>query len=60
MPCMAWQEFKLETKAKLGESGTIGVWDGQQFLIEGLDNGWWNSARMFWRYGYSPITTQKV
>jgi len=54
------QDFKLETKAKLGEDGTIGVWDGQQFLMEGLDNGWWNSARMFWRYGYSPITTQKV
>lgn len=56
----ASKQFNLETGAKLGEDGITGVWDGQQFLIEGLDNGWWNSAKMFWRYGYSPVTTQKL
>ncbi|MCO5590077.1 hypothetical protein L7F22_044046 [Adiantum nelumboides] len=56
----ASEQFKLPTGAKLGEDGVTGVWDGQQFLIEGLDNGWWNSAKMFWRYGYSPLTTEKL
>ncbi|PWN36762.1 uncharacterized protein FA14DRAFT_140693 [Meira miltonrushii] len=56
----ASKQFNLETGAKLGEDGVTGVWDGQQFLIEGLDDGWWNSAKMFWRYGYSPLTTQKL
>ena len=35
------------------------VWDGQQFVFENLDNGWWNSAKMLWRYGYSPMKTEK-
>lgn len=56
----ASRQFKLATGAKIGEPGITGIWDGQQFLIEGLDNGWWNSAKMFWRYGYSPVTTQKL
>lgn len=56
----ASKQFNLPIGAKLGEDGLTGVWDGQQFLIEGLDNGWWNSAKMFWRYGYSPLTTQKL
>lgn len=56
----ASKQFNLPTGAKIGEDGITGVWDGQQFLIEGLDDGWWNSAKMFWRYGYSPLTTQKL
>jgi prenylcysteine oxidase/farnesylcysteine lyase len=56
----ASKEFNLSTGAKLGEDGITGIWDGQQFLVEGLDNGWWNSAKMFWRYGYAPVTTQKL
>lgn len=54
------QEFNLSTDAKLGEDGAIGIWDGQQFLIEGLDNSWWNSARMLWRYGYSPMKVKNL
>lgn len=25
---------------------------------QGIDEGWWNSARFLWRYGYSPITAK--
>ncbi|KAE8243773.1 hypothetical protein A4X03_0g7679 [Tilletia caries] len=36
------------------------VWDGQGFVYEGLDGSWWNSARMVWRYGYSPMTMRNL
>jgi len=36
------------------------IWDGQQFVYEGLDGSWWNSARMIWRYGYSPLTMRNL
>ncbi|KAE8214400.1 hypothetical protein CF327_g2215 [Tilletia walkeri] len=36
------------------------VWDGVNFVYEGLDGSWWNSARMIWRYGYSPMTMRNL
>lgn len=55
----AAKQFGLSTGAKIG-LGAPGVWDGQQFVIENPGDGWWNSAKLFWRYGYSPLTTQKL
>ncbi|KDN46629.1 hypothetical protein K437DRAFT_256136 [Tilletiaria anomala UBC 951] len=57
----AAKRFNLPTSAHLGEEhGATSVWDGQQFVFENLDDGWWNSAKMLWRYGYSPMTTKNL
>lgn len=55
------KDFDLPTDAKLDEDGSItAIWDGQQFVIEDLSDGWWSSTKLFWRYGYSPVTTRSV
>ncbi|GAC95783.1 hypothetical protein PHSY_003359 [Pseudozyma hubeiensis SY62] len=56
----AVKDFKLETGAKMGLSGQMGIWDGQQFLFEGDQSSWWTSAKFFLRYGYSAITTENI
>ncbi|KAL3413568.1 Prenylcysteine lyase-domain-containing protein [Aspergillus fumigatus] len=40
---------------------TIGVWDGEQFVLVLQDTySWWNIAKLLWRYGLSPIRTQNL
>lgn len=57
----AAKDFNLPTDAHLDEEGSItAVWDGQQFVVEDLSGGWWGSARLFWRYGYAPVTTRSL
>lgn len=29
-------------------------------MAQDLGEGWWNSARMLWRYGYAPVTTRNL
>ncbi|KAK6349951.1 hypothetical protein TWF696_006207 [Orbilia brochopaga] len=36
----------------------IGVWDGQQFVITIHDGGWWETIKMLWKYGMSPMRLQ--
>lgn len=56
----AVKEFGLDTGAQNGESGEMGVWDGQQFLFIGDASSWWTSAKFFLRYGYSALTAQNL
>lgn len=56
----AVKNFQLETGAKMGLPGQMGIWDGQQFLFEGDQSSWWTSAKFFLRYGYSAITTENI
>ncbi|PWN52994.1 hypothetical protein IE53DRAFT_384552 [Violaceomyces palustris] len=55
----AVKKFKLETTSP-DLQGSTGIWDGQQFLFEGDTSSWWSSAKMLWRYGYSPVSTQNL
>jgi prenylcysteine oxidase/farnesylcysteine lyase len=36
----------------------LGVWNGEEFvfIMEG-EGGWWDMAKLIWRYGYAPIKT---
>ncbi|CAO1630352.1 unnamed protein product [Parajaminaea phylloscopi] len=55
------KDLRLPTHGALGEEGAItAIWDGQQFVIEDLGDSWWSSAKLFWRYGYSPLTTRSL
>ncbi|KAI9484518.1 Prenylcysteine lyase-domain-containing protein [Zychaea mexicana] len=33
----------------------LGIWDGEQFLFEESGNDYWDSIKILWRYGYSPV-----
>ena len=39
----------------------LGVWNGEEFVfvMEG-EGGWWDIAKMIWRYGYAPIKTNAL
>lgn len=40
---------------------TIGIWDGYRFVFVLKDSyGWWNIAKLLWRYGWAPIRTQNL
>ncbi|KAI4204325.1 MAG: hypothetical protein LQ350_001305 [Teloschistes chrysophthalmus] len=40
----------------------LGVWDGDSFVFKQSDatNSYWNLAKLFWKYGLSPLTTQNL
>ncbi|KAN0064303.1 hypothetical protein ACQY0O_002494 [Thecaphora frezii] len=56
----AVKQFGLETGAQNGVEGETGVWDGQQFLFRGDISSWWTSAKLFLRYGNSPLNAEKL
>lgn len=41
-------------------SESIGIWDGDRFVCKFNGSGWWDIAKLLWRYGYSPIKTQNL
>ena len=64
------KEFGLNVKTKVLEAGPesdydLGVWDGSQFVFkQSSGNSWWRGywdvAKLLWRYGISPIRTQRL
>lgn len=39
----------------------MAIWDGEDFVYkESSGYGWWNMAKLFWRYGYSPLTVKNT
>lgn len=39
---------------------TLGVYDGQQWVFRGSENGWWTTLKILWKYGMAPIRTQRL
>ncbi|KXT00789.1 hypothetical protein AC578_2965 [Pseudocercospora eumusae] len=37
----------------------LGIWDGQSFVLE-INGGWWDTAKLIWKYGLAPIKTQRL
>ncbi|KAM0788030.1 hypothetical protein ACM66B_006229 [Microbotryomycetes sp. NB124-2] len=59
----AAKEFNLTLKPHGGEDGGMAVWDGQHFVFQesgGRGWGYWDLAKMFWRYGRAPLRVKKV
>lgn len=59
----ATQEFGLPTKKPgAGEGGLLAVWDGDRIVYQQDETswGWWNLAKLFWKYGMAPYRTQKL
>ncbi|OLN96170.1 Farnesylcysteine lyase [Colletotrichum chlorophyti] len=45
-----------------GDDGLLGIWDGESLIYTQDDKswGWWNLAKLFWRYGTAPYRAQKL
>ncbi|RAH66937.1 putative prenylcysteine lyase [Aspergillus aculeatinus CBS 121060] len=40
---------------------TIGIWDGDQMVFVFKDtSGWWNLAKLLWRYGLAPVNAYRL
>jgi prenylcysteine oxidase/farnesylcysteine lyase len=39
----------------------LGVWNGEEFvLVTRKEDGWWDKARLLWRYGAAPLWTNRL
>lgn len=60
----ATKEFGLDLKPLSDEEEheTIGIWNGEMFVLLQTSGGWewWNNAKMLWKYGMSPIRANKL
>lgn len=61
----AVEEFSLSTHAYNAGSPsklkkTLGIYNGQEWVFRGSDSGWWDVAKMLWKYGTAPIRTQRL
>lgn len=55
---VASQEDSLATRLELPD---LGIWDGTQFvLVTREEDGWWDKARLLWRYGLAPLKTNRL
>ncbi|KAI8582619.1 hypothetical protein K450DRAFT_226121 [Umbelopsis ramanniana AG] len=50
----------LTTLVDKNISEKIGVWDGQQFLFQESNSGWFDKVRAVWRYGLTPLKVKKM
>ncbi|CAI6338794.1 unnamed protein product [Periconia digitata] len=39
----------------------LAIWNGNEFVYTMTDEGgWWDMAKLFWRYGYAPVKTNSL
>ncbi|KAL8724747.1 MAG: hypothetical protein Q9181_006694 [Wetmoreana brouardii] len=63
----AVEEFVLPVKSRRvaprdEKPEVLGVWNGQEFVFTQSDstNKYWNTVKLFWKYGMSPLWTQNL
>ncbi|KAI0006727.1 Prenylcysteine oxidase [Xylariaceae sp. FL0662B] len=59
----ATKDFNLPvTDPGADEEGVLGIWDGERFVFtqDSRSWGWWNLAKLFWKYGTAPYYTHKL
>ncbi|KAK4052040.1 hypothetical protein OIV83_002334 [Microbotryomycetes sp. JL201] len=59
----AAKDFNLTLKEHGGEDGGMAVWDGETFVFQessGRGWGYWDLAKMFWRYGRAPLRVKSI
>lgn len=59
----AVKEFNLSTDEFMPDvdiSGpALGVWNGQKFVLK-MNSGWWDTAKLLWKYGLAPVRTMRL
>ena len=57
-------EFNLSTSSFTPDTkipgAALAVWDGQKFVVNQETNGWWDTAKLLWKYGLAPIKTMRL
>jgi prenylcysteine oxidase/farnesylcysteine lyase len=59
----ATRDFDLSVKEpEVGTGDLLGIWNGESFVYTQDDRsyGWWNLAKLFWKYGMAPYKAQKL
>ncbi|KAI1459627.1 prenylcysteine oxidase [Annulohypoxylon moriforme] len=59
----ACKEFNLPLKNPgTDEDGLLGIWDGTSFVYtqDSASWGWWNIAKLLWKYGSAPYYTHRL
>lgn len=62
----AARKFNLSTTVALsappeGDEPMLGIWNGEEFILkQKAENGWWDIAKLLWRYGLAPIRTNNL
>ncbi|KAI4736326.1 putative prenylcysteine lyase [Aureobasidium sp. EXF-12298] len=60
----AAKEFNLSTSGirELSTEGPVlGIWNGRDFVyMQSSGGSWWDSAKLFWKYGLAPLKTVKL
>ena len=48
----------FDTKSEDIPGPALGIWDGKTFIFtQENERGWWDTAKLFYRYGLSPVRT---
>lgn len=59
----ATKEFNLSTAGFIPETEIPGpalsVWDGEELILT-QEGGWWDTAKLLWRYGLAPVKTMRL
>ncbi|KAK8226227.1 Prenylcysteine lyase-domain-containing protein [Phyllosticta capitalensis] len=44
------------------EGDYVGIWNGRAFVFRGDDDalGWWDTAKLLWKYGLAPLRTRRL
>ncbi|KAL1301648.1 hypothetical protein AAFC00_005870 [Neodothiora populina] len=52
----------LESAAVDGNTPTLGIWNGREFVFTQApgSRGWWDTAKLFWKYGLAPLRTIRL
>jgi len=37
------------------ETPEVGIWNGKELVFTMSEGGWWDMAKLLWRYGYAPV-----
>lgn len=57
----ATDQFGLRAdSSETEEEEMLGIWNGENFVYTQTGGGWWNIAKLFWKYGLAPYKTQKL
>ncbi|EME40200.1 hypothetical protein DOTSEDRAFT_56451 [Dothistroma septosporum NZE10] len=65
----AAKEFNLSTSGFSGDAyhadgskvpgAQLAIWDGEKIVLT-ANGGWFDLAKLFWKYGWAPVKTQKL
>ncbi|OAG02533.1 prenylcysteine oxidase-like protein 1 precursor [Paraphaeosphaeria sporulosa] len=59
----ATKAFNLSTNNRenlLADIPEVGIWNGKEIVFTMNEGGWWDLAKLFWRYGYAPVKANKL